>query len=114
MGVLRDEPIVLNTLTQSSDVDGQWTTTPVVLFNGRAIIQDVKSDYQIVGDTRVYSDWAKFKVRKTPAWRDVSINNSNYAITFRKQNYKIIDVLESNDRGWITVIGQSQIPSEAL
>jgi hypothetical protein len=104
MALTRYEQINVNNVTAGVDSIGQQTTTITLAFQTRALVQDVRDSMVASKDDRAYTKQVRFVVNFTPNTLAVSLNQYQYAINWRSKDYKILDVLESNDRMNITFV----------
>jgi len=98
MAIARFENINVNNVTNGVDTIGQQTTTITLWFQTRALVQDVRDAAQIGKDDRTYTKNVKFVLNFTPNTLQMSEHQNLYSITWRGQDYRINDVMESNDR----------------
>ena len=102
MAIARFENITVNNLSFSTDSYGQGTTTIAPWFQTRAKVMDVTQAVGINKDDRVYQERVKFMLNFTPNTLTMSENQEGYSITWRSNDWRIDDVIESNDRMNIT------------
>ena len=104
MAISRYENVTVNTLSFTTDSFGESTTVITPKFTSRPLVQDVKNSLHITGDTRIYQDLNRFVFSYTPNVRDVVINQNEYSITWRNQDWRITDCIEANDRMSVTFL----------
>jgi len=104
MALTRYENIKVNTVTAGIDSIGQQTTTITLAFQTRALVQDVRDSMIASKDDRAYTKQVRFVVNYTPNTQNVSINQYQYSINWRNKDYKLLDVLEANDRMTMTFV----------
>ena len=114
MAIARFEQINVNTVTNGVDSIGQQTTTITLWFATRALVQDVRDAAQISRDYRTYTKNVKFTLNFTPNTQTMSMNQSHYSISWRGQDYRINDVMESNDRMNVSFLCYRNAPSVAV
>jgi len=98
MTIARYENFTINRLTFGTDTFGQYTTTITKWFSTRGRVKDVHNNTQITKDERVYTDLTNFTVNYTPNTREIVDNQNLYSITWRGNDWRITDCLETNDR----------------
>ena len=103
MAIARYENLTVNNLGFSTDSFGQQSASQTVWFATRARVQDVRNSVQIGKDDRVYSDLVKFVLNYTPNTKEIVDNQNLYSITWRNADWRITDVMESNDRMNVTL-----------
>ena len=104
MAIKRYENVDVNDLTFGTDAYGQYTTTITKKFTTRPLVSDVKNSLAITERYRVYQDLIQFTMNYTPWMKDVVDNQNLYSITRRDKDWRITDVLESNDRMNVTLM----------
>lgn len=104
MGIARFEKVDVNTLEQTVSAVGEQSMTATKWFTTRAKVSDVKNNVRISDRYRVYSDLANFEFNFTPNILTVAKNQPNYSLTYRGQDWRVTDVMESNDRMKITLV----------
>jgi hypothetical protein len=114
MAIARYENIVVNNLTFSTDSLGQGVTTITKWFDTRARVQDIRNGLNITKDERVYTNLIKFVLNYTPNTKRIFDYQSLYSITWRSMDYRITDVIESNDRMNITIYGYLNDPVSSV
>ena len=98
MTIARYENFTVNRLTFGVDSFGQYSTTITKWFETRGRVRDVKNTTQITKDDRVYSDLTNFTVNYTPWTKEIVDNQNLYSITWRGNDWRITDCIETNDR----------------
>jgi hypothetical protein len=114
MGITRYEQINVNNLTFTTDSSGQGVTVITQWFQTRARVMDVTNALQIGKDDRVYTDIVKFVLNYTPNTQTISENQSQYSVTWRGNDWRITDVIESNDRMNVTLLCYRNAPGAAV
>jgi len=104
MAIARYENINVNRVTAGVDSIGQQTTTITLAFQTRALVQDVRDSMLAAKDDRAYTKQVRFVLNFTPNTLNVSLNQFQYSVNWRNKDYKILDVLESNDRMNVTFV----------
>ena len=104
MAIARYENINVNNVTAGVDSIGQQTTTITLAFSTRALVQDVKDSMIASNDDRAYTKQVRFVLNYTPNTLAVSLNQYQYSINWRNKDYRVMDVLESNDRMNVTFV----------
>jgi hypothetical protein len=110
MAIARYENISINNLSFATDNVGQGNTTISKWFDTRARVLDVRNSVGIGKDDRVYSDLVKFVLNFTPNTKTIVDNQSQYSITYRGNDWRITDVMESNDRMNVTIYAYRNDP----
>jgi hypothetical protein len=113
MGIARYENFTVQNVVTTTDQYGQQVTSTTTWFQTRGLTQDVRNSLQIGKDNRVYSDLVKFIVNYTPNTQTMVENQSQYAIQWRGNEWRITDAIESNDRMNITFLCYRNDPSVA-
>jgi len=98
MTIARYENFTINNLTFGTDSFGDYTTTITKWFDTRGRVKDVRNGVQITKDERVYTDLTTFTVNYTPNTRRIVDYQNLYSITWRGNDWRITDCLETNDR----------------
>lgn len=101
---VRYENIDVNTVTNSVNNIGEQTTTVTKWFTTRALVSDVTNSLRISDRYRAYSDLINLTVNYTLNTKTMSINQDDYSITWREEEWRITDIRESNDRQKVTFI----------
>ena len=110
MAILRYENISVNNLGFSTDSYGQGNSTITKWFDTRARVMDVRNSVGINKDDRVYSDLVKFILNYTPNTKQIVDYQNLYSITWRGNDWRITDVMESNDRMNVTIFAYRNDP----
>lgn len=110
MAIARYENIVINNLAFSTDSYGQGNSTITKWFDTRARVQDVRNSTQITKDDRIYTDLVKFVLNYTPNTKQIVDSQNLYSVTWRGQDWRITDVMESNDRMNVTLYAYRNDP----
>jgi hypothetical protein len=110
MAIARYENITVNNLAFTTDSYGEGTTTITPWFQTRARVQDVRNSLQINKDDRVYTDLVKFILNYTPNTRQIVDYQNLYSLTWRGHDWRITDVMESNDRMNVTLFAYRNDP----
>ena len=114
MAIARFEQISVNTLTFSIDEYGQGSTTITKWFDTRAKVMDVRNATQINKDDRIYTDLVRFVLNFSPNTQTISENQFAYSVTWRNQDWRINDVVESNDRMNVTLYCYRNAPEVSV
>lgn len=104
MAIARFENVDINTLTFGTDAFGEYTTTTTLWFVGRPLVAEVRNSVAITERYRLYSDLITFKFNFTPNMRAIADDQDLYSITYRGNEWRITDVIESNDKMSITLM----------
>lgn len=104
MGIARYENIAVNNVTNGVNVYGEQTTTITKWFDTRARVNDVHNNLRIADRYRVYSDLVNLTLNYTPNTKEIVDNQNLYSITWRGLDWRITDVMESNDRMNVTFL----------
>jgi hypothetical protein len=104
MAIARFENVDVNTLTFAVSEFGAGETIITKKFTGRPLVQDVKNSVAITDRYRVYSDLISMKFNYTPWMKDIVNNQNLYSITWRNNDWRITDCIESNDRMSVTLM----------
>ena len=110
MAIARYENISVNNLAFATDSVGQGNSTITKWFDTRARVMDVRNSVGITKDDRVYSDLAKFVLNYTPNTKRIVDYQNLYSITWRNADWRITDVMESNDRMNVTIYAYRNDP----
>ncbi len=111
MSINRFENVTINTVTNSVDTLGQYTTTITPWFTSRARVRDVNNSVRIAERYRVYTDLVNLTFNYTPWMKQVVDDQNAYSITWREQDWRVTDVRESDDRMYITLLCYYNSPS---
>jgi hypothetical protein len=111
MAIVRYEPVVINTVTNGISTVGTQTTTITKWFDGRARVRDVQNSVRISDRYRIYSDLVNLEFNYTPNMRTVVNLQQNYSITYRGNDWRITEAIESNDRMKVTLLCYRNDPS---
>lgn len=103
MAIARYENFTVQSLITTTDSFGQQVVTPTKWFETRGRVQDVRNSLQITKDDRVYTDLVKITVNYTPWTKEIVDNQNLYAINWRNAEWRITDIVESNDRMNVTL-----------
>lgn len=114
MAIARYENFTVNNLTTVTDSFGQQVVTQTKWFETRGRVQDVRNSVEITRDDRVYSDLVKFTVNYTPWTREIVDNQNLYSINWRNADWRITDVIESNDRMNVTLLAYRNDPQVSV
>lgn len=98
MAIVRYENVDINRLTFGVDAFGEYTTTTTLWFVGRPVVSEVRNNVAITERYRIYSDLISFKFNFTPNMRTIIDDQNLYSITYRGNEWRITDAIESNDR----------------
>ena len=104
MAIARFENVDVNNLTFGTDSYGEYTTTITKKFTGRPLVSDVRNSLAITERYRIYQDLIQMKFNYTPWMKDIVDNQDKYSITWRGNDWRITDCLESNDRMSVTLM----------
>lgn len=98
MAITRYENIDINRVTNGVDSYGQQTTIITKWFSTRARVRNPRNGLQITGDTRIYTDLLNLTCNYTPWMQEIFINQNLYSVTWRNQDWRIDNVIETDDR----------------
>lgn len=104
MAIARYENVTVNNVTNGKDELGQYTTTITPWFVTRAIVHDVRNNVRIADRYRAYQDLVNLTFNYTPNIKSIVDDQDLFSITWRGQEWRITDVMESNDRMSITFL----------
>jgi hypothetical protein len=104
MSIARYENVVINNVTNSIDVYGQYTTAIAEWFKTRARVADVSNTVRISERYRVYADLVNLTFNYTPNMKEIVDNQNLYSVTWRGFDWRITDIRESNDRMNVTML----------
>jgi hypothetical protein len=111
MAIARFENATVNTVTNSVDEFGQYTTVTTPLFTSRALIKDVRNSLKIADKYREYQDLVNLTFNYTPNTKRMVDFQHEYSITWRNGQWRITDCFESDDRMRITFMCYRADPS---
>ena len=104
MAIARYENVNINNLSFGVDAFGEYTTTTTLWFVGRPLVAEVKNSVAITERYRVYADLITFKFNYTPNMKTIADSQNNYSVTWRGNEWRITDAIESNDRMSVTLM----------
>jgi hypothetical protein len=104
MAIARYENVNINNLSFGVDAFGEYTTTTTLWFVGRPLVAEVKNSVAITERYRVYSDLITFKFNYTPHMKTIVDSQNLYSVTWRGNEWRITDAIESNDRMSVTLM----------
>jgi hypothetical protein len=104
MAIERYENVAVNTLSFGVDTLGDYTVTETLWFNTRARVRDVKNNLEIDAKYRVYQDLVNLTFNYTPNMKQIVDHQNLYSLTWRGNDWRISDVMESNDRMSVTLL----------
>jgi hypothetical protein len=104
MGIARFENVVINNVTNGVNTYGEQTTTITPWFETRARVKDVHNSLRISEKYRIYTDLTDLTFNYTPNMKYIVDNQHLYSVTWRGEDYRITDCIESNDRMNITFL----------
>lgn len=111
MAIARYENATINEITNGVDDFGEYTTTSTPLFTSRALVMDVRNSLRIAERYRVYQDLVNLTFNYTPNIKKIVDDQDKYSITWRDQEWRVTDVIESDDRMRITLLCYFANPS---
>lgn len=111
MAITRYENVGINTVVETTDSIGQYTTEITPWFETRARVRDVANSLKIADKYRVYQDLVNLTFNYTPNMKMIVDNQDLYSITWRGQDWRITDVRESDDRMNITLLCYYNAPN---
>ena len=111
MAIERFENVDVNNVTNDVDEVGAYTTVITKWFSTRARVRDVKNNLEIDAKYRVYQDLVNLTFNYTPYMKRIVDRQELYSITWRGNDWRITDVLESNDRMSVTLLCYRNDPS---
>lgn len=111
MAIERFENVDVNNLTFGTDEVGEYTTTTTKWFSSRPRVRDVKNSLEIDAKYRVYQDLVNLTFNYTPYMKQIVDNQNLYSITWRGHDWRITDIMESNDRMSVTLLCYRNDPS---
>ena len=104
MAITRFENVDVNNLSFTTSSFGENVTVITKKFTGRPLISDVKNSLAITERYRIYQDLIQMKFNYTPWMKDVVDNQNLYSVTWRNNDWRITDCIESNDRMSVTLM----------
>lgn len=104
MSIARYENVTINNVTNSVDELGQYTTTITPWFTSRAVVRDVRNSLRIADRYRAYQDLVNLTFNYTPNMKAIVDDQELYSLTWRGQDWRITDCIESDDRMKITFL----------
>jgi hypothetical protein len=104
MAIARYENATINEISNSVDSFGQYTTVITPLFTSRALVMDVRNSLRIAEKYRVYQDLVNLTFNYTPNIKRIVDDQEKYSITWRNKQWRVSDVIESDDRMRITLL----------
>lgn len=111
MAIERFENVDVNNVTNSVDAVGAYTTVITKWFSTRARVRDVKNNLEIDAKYRVYQDLVNLTFNYTPHMKQIVDRQELYSIMWRGHDWRITDVMESNDRMSVTLLCYRNDPS---
>jgi len=114
MAIARYEKLTVKNVTNSVDSYGQQTTTLTNWFDTVARVMDVRNSTQITKDDRIYTDLVRFVMNYTPNMKRIVDYQNLYSIFWRGNDYRITDVMESNDRMNVTLLCYRNDPNTSV
>lgn len=104
MSIARYENVTINNVTNSVDDLGQYTTTITPWFQSRAVVKDVSNNLRIADRYRAYQELVNLTFNYTPNMKSIVDNQDQFSLTWRGQEWRITDAIESNDRMSVTFL----------
>ena len=104
MAIARYENVNINNLSFGVDAFGEYTTITTLWFVGRPLVAEVKNSVAITERYRVYADLITFKFNYTPNMKTIVDSQNLYSVTWRGNEWRITDAIESNDRMSVTLM----------
>jgi hypothetical protein len=98
VSIVRFETVTVNQLTRGIDAYGEATVTATPLFTSQGRVHDVKNALELNEQYRLYADYLSIWLNFTPATLQVAEDQENYSVTWRGQDWRITDSIESDDR----------------
>jgi hypothetical protein len=114
MAIARYEQLTVKNVINSVDSYGQQTTTLTNWFQTVARVLDVRNSTQITKDDRIYTDLVRFVMNYTPNMKQIVDSQNLYSIFWRGNDYRITDVMESNDRMNVTLLCYRNDPNTSV
>jgi hypothetical protein len=114
MAILRSENVTVNSVVNSVNSLGEYTTTIVPEFTSRAIVADVANSLRISERYRVYQDLVNLTFNYTPNLKNIVDNQNLFSITWRGFDWRITDIRESNDRMRVTLLCYRNDPTTSV
>ena len=114
MAILRSENVTVNSVVNSVNSLGEYTTTIVPEFTSRAIVADVANSLRISERYRVYQDLVNLSFNYTPNLKNIVDNQNLFSITWRGFDWRITDIRESNDRMRVTLLCYRNDPTTSV
>lgn len=104
MSIARYENVTINNVTNGVDELGQYTTTITPWFTSRAIVRDVRNSLRIADRYRAYQELVNLTFNYTPNIKSIVDNQDLFSLTWRGQDWRITDAIESDDRMSVTFL----------
>lgn len=104
MAIARYDNVDVNNLTFGTDAYGEYTTTTTKWFTTRPLIKDVRNSVAITERYRIYQDLIAMTFNFTPWMRRIVDSQEAYSITWRGEEWRITDCIESNDKMSVTLM----------
>ena len=98
MAIARFESININNLTFAKSDFGEQSTTQTLWLASRARVASVANSVKIADKYRLYQDMVTFTLNYTRNTKLIVANQNLYSITYRSQDWRIDNAIESNDR----------------
>ncbi len=98
MAIARFENIKINNLNFGSSDFGEQSTTQTLWFATYARVASVANSVKIADKYRLYQDMVTFTVNYTRNMKTIVASQNLYSITYRNQDWRIDNAIESNDR----------------
>jgi hypothetical protein len=111
MSIARFENVTINNVTNGVDDLGQYTTTITAWFETRATVRDVRNSLRIADRYRAYQDMVNLTFNYTPNMKAVVDEQELYSLTWRGQDWRITEAIESDDRMRVTLLCYYNQPS---
>ena len=104
MAIARYENVTINNVTNGVDELGQYTTTITPWFTSRAVVADVRNNLRIADRYRTYQELVNLTFNYTPNIKSIVDNQDQFSLTWRGQDWRITDAIESDDRMRVTFL----------
>lgn len=114
MAIKRYENLIINTVANSVDAVGAYTTTLTKWFDARGLIANVSNAVRISEKYRVYQDLVNITFNYTPNMKTIVDDQNLYSLNWRGEDWRITDAHESNDRMSVTLMCYRSDPTTSV
>lgn len=114
MAIARFETLDINTLAFGTNDFGEQETVQTKLFTTGGTVSAVANSLKISEKYRLYQDMINFRLRYTPAIKDIVDNQDQYSITYRGKSWRIDNARESDDKMSVLLVCYRSDPVTAV